>query len=76
MQRPRLKKPPKRERYATGQIELAQRRLPKGEDGKLGPLEYIAQKRAHVRVPTINGDPWVPYITLSALPATPRWVHA
>lgn len=62
-----------REAFSKGLIELCQRRLP-GEDGKLGALEYICQKRAVVRVPLINGDPWQPYIIKTA-PAFPPWIH-
>jgi hypothetical protein len=47
-----------RERFAKGEIELAQRRL---KDGK---LEYLAQKRAKAVVPRLaDGTSWVPLIT-------------
>ena len=39
-----------RERFAKGEIELLQRRLP-GKNGAWGPLDYLAIKRKEVRVP-------------------------
>jgi hypothetical protein len=64
-----------RERFARGQIELAQRRLP--NDGKLGPLEYLAIKRQHIREPMVGGSKWRPYLThADQLAYCPKWVHA
>jgi hypothetical protein len=44
--------------YLGRVVELAQRRIKKGEGTRPGRFEYLAQKRRHIRPPLVFGEPF------------------
>jgi hypothetical protein len=44
--------------FSEGRVELAQKRIKRGEGNKAGTFQYIAQKRRVCQTPKVYGEPW------------------